>query len=190
MSYSPQINNRISTTSFNSRDSATLAAAATFQGVGEDVSAYGRVGISVTSSNATDGVLTIEVSRDNVTWGGPSRTFADTRFAQPHMWNIVEKYFRIKYVNGTTEATNLAIQVQYSVNADVILGHQLDEIPIPEHEATLVKAIHWGVQPDGSYKNDPQNGVAINTEATLLSGATFTSDWIDTHGYNVIEAFV
>ena len=82
--------NRISTTSFNSRDAATLAADAVFQGVGEDVSEYGRVGVSITTSNATDGVLTMEVSRDNVTWGGPTRTWSDTRFAQPHMWEIVE----------------------------------------------------------------------------------------------------
>ena len=95
---------------------ATLAAAATFQGVGEDVSKYGRAGIAITSTNATDGVLTIETSHDNVTWGGPTRTWADKRYAQPHMWEIVEKYFRIKYVNGTTEALGLAIQVQYSTN--------------------------------------------------------------------------
>ena len=45
--------NRISTTSFNGRDAATLAAAATFQGVGEDVSGYGRVGIGIKSDNST-----------------------------------------------------------------------------------------------------------------------------------------
>ena len=38
------------------------------------------------------------------------------------MWNIVEKYFRIKYTNGTTEATALSIQVQYSNNSDILLS--------------------------------------------------------------------
>ena len=133
------IENRISTTSFNSRDAATLAASAVFQGVGEDVSLYGRVGVAISSSNATDGVLTMEVSQDNVNWGGPNRTWADTRFGAPHMWNIVEKYFRIKYTNGTTEATDLAIQVHYSVNADIDLGHQLNEILTEEVEATIVR---------------------------------------------------
>lgn len=121
------LENRISTISFNSRDAATLAASAVFQGVGEDVSAYGRVGIAITSTGASDGVLTIETSHDGVTYGGPTRSWSDTRYAQPHMWNIVEKYFRIKYTNGTTEALGLAIQVQYSVNADIALGHQLNE---------------------------------------------------------------
>lgn len=135
----PTAGNKISTTDFNSRDAATLAASATFQGVGEDVSKYGRVGVSIKSDNATDGVLTMETSHDNVTWGGPTRTWADTSIAAPHMWNIVEKYFRIKYVNGTTEATNLSIQVQYSNNADIVLAHQLNESLAPEVEAQIVR---------------------------------------------------
>lgn len=131
--------NRNSTTSFNGRDAATLAASATFQGVGEDVSAYGRVGISVRSTNSADGVLTIEVSHDNVLWGGPTRSWADTSRSAPHMWNIVEQYFRIKYVNGTTEALNLSIQVQYSNNADILLGHQLTETLQTEVEAIITR---------------------------------------------------
>lgn len=153
MSYTPELRNAVSTTSYNSRAAAALGAGVTFQGVGEDVSAYGRAGISITSTNATDGVLTIEVSRDNVTWGGPSRTWADTRYAQPHMWNIVERYFRIKYVNGSTPAVDLAIQVQYSVNAGTVLGHQLDETLTDEVEATVTRSLGVGKGEDGQYYN-------------------------------------
>lgn len=147
--------NYISSTDFNSRAAATLAAGATFQGVGEDVSHYGRAGVAITSDNATDGVLTIEVSHDNITWGGPTRTWADTRFGQPHMWNIVEKYFRIKYVNGTTEAVNLSIQVQYSNNIDILLGHQLDETLLDETEAIVTRSVLVGQAQGGSYINVP-----------------------------------
>ena len=128
----------------NSRAAATLAAAATFQGTSEDISAYGRVGISITSSNATDGTLWIEVSHDNVTFSTIPRTFANTSIAEPHMWNIVEQYFRIRYVNGTTEATALSIQVQYSTNADTILGHQLDGALIDETEAQVTRSVLVG----------------------------------------------
>lgn len=155
MSYIGTTQNQISTTSFNSRDAATLAAAATFQGVGEDVSKYGRVGVSITSDNATDGTFTIEVSHDNVTWGGPTRLVSDTRFAQPVMWNIVEKYFRIKYVNGTTEATNLSIQVEYSVNSDILLAHPLDETLIDEMGAVLTRSVLVGQDIDSVYRNVP-----------------------------------
>lgn len=137
----------------NARASSTLAADAVYQGTGEDVSGFGRVGVSITSSNATDGVLTMEVSRDNITWGGPTRTWADTRFAQPHMWNIVEKYFRIKYTNGTTEANDLAIQVQYSTNANILLGHQLDETLLDETEAIVSRSVSVGQDESGVYRN-------------------------------------
>lgn len=173
--------NRDSSTAFNSRDAATLAAAATFQGVGEDVSAYATVGVSIVSDNATDGVLTMEVSRDNVTWGGPTRTWSNTSIAQPHMWNIVEQYFRIKYVNGTTEATNLAIQVHYSANSDILLGHQLDEVLIAETEAVVVRSVGVGQDPNGVYTNANISGEDDNNSSTtnLTSGTslTFTGTW-------------
>lgn len=188
MTFLTNVKNKIST--LNSRASSTLAAGATFQGSSEDVSLYGRVGVSITSSNATDGVLYMEVSHDGVTWGGPPRILADTRFSQPHMWNIVERYFRIRYVNGTTEANDLSIQVQYSVNADIVLGHQLDEVPLSEHESILTKAVIWGVQPDGVYNHIPQNGVAIRTTSALGISGVFLSEWVDTRGYNSIELFI
>lgn len=125
----------------NSRAASTLAAAAVFQGTVEDVSTYGRAGISIRSDNATDGILTIEVSHDGTLWSTPFRTWADTSIAAPHMWTIVEKYFKIKYTNGTTEATNLSIQVQYSNNSGIFLAHQADEILTPEAEAILVRPI-------------------------------------------------
>ncbi|GAF73492.1 unnamed protein product, partial [marine sediment metagenome] len=157
MSYTPNVN-KISTTSFNSRDAATLAAAATFQGVGEDVSQYGRIGVAITSTNATDGTLWMEVSHDNSTWSSIPRAFANTSIANPHMWNIVEKYFRVKYVNGTTEATGLAIQVQYSNNVDIFLGHQLDATLLNETEAIVTRSVLVGKTEAGDYINVPVSG--------------------------------
>ena len=149
------VSNRISTTSFNSRDAATLAASATFQGVGEDVLAYARAGISIVSDNVTDGTLTIEVSQDNSTWKASTRTISNTTNGEPHMWNIVEQYFRIKYVNGSTEATNLAIQVQYSNNSNILLGRQLNQTLLDESEGIIVRSINVGKTDGGTYKNVP-----------------------------------
>ena len=58
--------NKISTS--NVRASSTLAALATYTGTSEDVSAYARIGVAITSSNATDGVLWMEVSHDETNW--------------------------------------------------------------------------------------------------------------------------
>lgn len=137
----------------NSRAAATLAASGVFQGTVEDVTKYGRVGVSIYSDNATDGTLTFEVSRDGVNWGGPERTWSDTRFAQPHMWTIVEKYFRIKYTNGSVEATNLTIQTQYSNNSSTFLGHQLNETLKDETEAIATRSVLVGKTHGDIYKN-------------------------------------
>ena len=145
--------NKISTA--NVRVASTLAAGAVYQGTGEVVTGYGRAGISITSSNQSNGVLTIEVSLDGVTYGGPDRNFSDTRFAQPHMWEIVEPYFRIKYTNGTIEATNLAITVQFSNNGGILLGHQLDESLIDETEAIITRSVLVGKKDNGDYLNVP-----------------------------------
>ena len=185
-----QSGNVISTTSFNSRDAATLAAGATFQGVGEDVSAFARVGVAITSSNATDGTLTMEVSHDNVTWGGPTRTWSDTRFGQPHMWNIVEKYFRIKYVNGTTEANDLAIQVQYSNNADILLAHQLDETLKDETESLIVRSVGVAQDPVGTYTNSLNDGLGFSTSSLLTNGATYDSTVLSLVGYTQVQTDV
>ena len=159
----------------NSREAATFAAAATFQGVGEDVSGYGRVGVAIHSDNATDGTLTMEVSHDNSTWFGPFRTWANTSIAAPHMWNIVEKYFRIKYVNGSTEAQNLSIQVQYSNNADILLGHQLDETLLDETEAIIVRSIIGGTDEAGVYSN--AEVVTSDGKTSLYVAMGFSNTW-------------
>jgi len=153
MSRNFELENKISTS--NVRASSTLAAGAVYQGTSEEVTKFGRAGISITSTNRSNGVLTIEVSRDGVTYGGPSRTISDARFTQPHMWNIVEKFFRIKYTNGTLAAEGLTIQVQFSNNADIILGHQLDETLIDETEAIITRSVLVGKTTAGVFQNVP-----------------------------------
>lgn len=185
MAYQPQ-SNKISTTAFNSRDPATLGAGATFQGVGEDVSQYARAGVSITSDNATDGTLTIEVSRDGITWGGPSRSWADTRFAQPHMWEIVERYFRIKYVNGSTAATNLAIQVQYSKNGGILLAHQLDETLTNETEGIAVRSVDVARDANDVFVNSRSAGIhtANTTQTPLGIAGVWRGTWFEiSNGY-------
>lgn len=137
----------------NSRAKATLASAATFQGTSDRATSHGRIGVSITSDNATDGILTMEVSHNGTDWGGPSRSWADTRFSQPHMWEIVEPYFRIKYVNGSTEAQNLSIITQFSNNGAILLGHQLDETLLNETEAIISRSVAVGQDVQGVYRN-------------------------------------
>jgi hypothetical protein len=187
MSFIPNLQNKIST--LNSTNVA-LAGGATWQGASEEVSQYGRMGVSVQTPFGTpsDGVLWIEVSHDNVNWASIPRTVSDTSTAQPHMWAIVEKYMRLKYVNGTTPTgATFSIQTQYSVNDDILLGHPLDEVPLPEHEGLLTKSVGWGTDPNGVYKPNLHDGVAFRTEVALGIGGVYTSPVTPTEGYSQIE---
>ena len=141
----------------NSRDAANLAADATWTGTGEEVGNYGRVGVSFVCDNAASGTLWFEVSHDGVNYSGPPRTVSNLSAAQPFMWNIVEKYFRIRFVNDGVEAQNLSIQTQYSNNIDIFLNHALDETLKDEYGALLTRAIIGGQTGGGVYKNVPVN---------------------------------
>lgn len=191
MSYQPNINNKIST--LNRREASTLAAGASYTGTGENVTNYNIVGVSVTSDNATDGTLYMEVSHDGVSYGGPPRAWTDTRFAQPHMWKISEPYFRIRYVNGTTEAQNLSLIVNYSKNTDIFLGHQLDETLIDEIEAIVTRSVIAGKNPDSVYVNAKSGGVhtANTTETPLGIAGVWRGVWVKwSEGYVGIQTGV
>jgi hypothetical protein len=98
------------------------------------------------------------------------------------MWNIVEKYFRVKYVNGTTEATNLSVQVQYSVNADTNLAHPLDETLIDEMGATLTRSVLVGEDNNGVYRNVPVDTIgqlAVNVHDQTTRSLDFDFGRLD-----------
>lgn len=151
--------------------SVVLGPGEVFQGTGEDVSKYGRAGISIWTpfGEVTNGTLTIEVSRDGVSYGGPSRTILDTTIAQPVMWEIVEQYFRIKYENGPDTASQFVIQTQYSNNGSILLGQQLSD-PLPSGVT--------GIATVGTIQGKDRDGV-YRTVAVDNAGALRVSDGED-----------
>jgi hypothetical protein len=107
------------------------------------------------------------------------------------MWNIVEQYFRIKYVNGTTEATNLSIQVQYSVNSGIILAHRLDESLIDEMGATLTRSVLVGEDADGIYRNVPVDALgqlAVNVHDQTTRSIDFKFGKLDNLTTTTVQA--
>lgn len=188
MSYKPQIQNMISTV--NSTTLTPMTSGQTWTGTAEDVTKYGRAGISVYTpfGEATDGTLWVEVSRDGTEWSTIPRTFSDTSTAQPHMWAIVEKYFRVRYVNGSSSATTFQIQTQYSVNDDILLSHPLNEVPLPEHEALQVKSVNWGTDPNDIYVPQSNDGYVTASVSTtpLGTGGTFTTGIMDVSKYTQV----
>lgn len=165
------INNSGNLISTLNSTSVVLGPGEIFQGTGEDVSKYGRAGISIWTpfGEITNGTLTVEVSRDGVNWGGPSRTIPDTTVAQPVMWEIVEQYFRIKYENGPDTASQFAIQTQYSNNGAIFLGQQLGD---------ALSDTLTGIATVGSIQGKDRDGV-YRTVAVDNAGALRVSDGED-----------
>jgi predicted small secreted protein len=153
-----------------------LSAGETFQGTGEDVSKYGRAGVSMWTpfGEKTKGTLTIEVSRDGVNYGGPSRSIEDTTTAQPVMWEIVEQYFRIKYVNGAVVPTAFTIQTQYSVNGSILLGQQLGDTLSDGISGIATVGTLQGKDNNGDYnlaKVDANGAVQVTAEQLEIKDA-------------------
>lgn len=154
--------NKIST--LNSRAVGVLEAGEVFQGVGELVAiGYRGVGVSIKSETRSSGVLTMEVSHDNITYGGPTRDVPDSRFAEPKMWVVVEKYFRIKYTNGSTRAADVSIQTTFAKTGEIALSRQLSEDLSDETEAITSKSVLVGRDQFGDWIN-----VKLSTDGRIL----------------------
>ncbi len=170
------INNSGNLISTLNSTSVVLGAGEIFQGTGEDVSKYGRAGISIWTpfGEITNGTLTIEVSRDGVNYGGPSRAIEDTTTAQPVMWEIVEQYFRIKYVNGVVVPTAFVIQTQYSNNGGILLGQQLGDTLTDGISGIATVGTVQGKDNNGDYnfvKVDANGAVQVASEQLEIKDA-------------------
>jgi hypothetical protein len=168
----------------NSRDKATLAASATWQGMSEDISRYGTMGVSFASSNPTDGTLWIEVSHDNETFTAIPRTIANTTTAQPVMWTIVEKYIRLKYVNNSTEVEDFSIQTHYSSNSGILLGQELGDSLTDSATGIATVSVVQGKDSSGGY-----NTATVDSGGSLkiLESSASTNTELLTHIYNQLH---
>ena len=184
--------NRISVDETGNSTKVLLGAAGEFIGNWESVIDYTTAAVAIKGDNVTDGTLYIESSQDGgVTVNSVPFTVSDATFDLPHIWNVVETDIRVRYVNGTTAQTgHFQLQTKYSNGQELGLLQNAGDSITEDTDVQVVKSVTTGRQPDGAYRNDPHNGVAIRTEALLAGGATFTSDWVDTDGYNVIETHV
>ena len=67
---------------------------------------------------------------------------------------------------------------------------KLDANLTGKEDVEIVRSISVGQQPDKMYRNDPANGQAFSTDSLLKSNSSYTSPWIDTHGFNAIEIYM
>lgn len=167
-----ETNNYYSAIGVNSTQTP-LAAGETFQGTSEDVGDYARAAVCIFTpfGEPTDITVYIEVSHDEESWSSIPRSVANTSIANPIMWAIAERYFRIKIVNGTSTASVFSVQVQYSNNDDILLGHPLNETLSDEMGGVITRSVLVGKTQGGMYKNVPVDGdghLATDTPLTAF----------------------
>lgn len=100
--------------SISNSTTTTLAADETFTGVGEDVTNYASLSVTYSSDvvGAASG-LTMEFSTDNVNWDRVLIGNLTEVTDQVHRLSVVNKFFRVVYVNGSTIQASFRLQVVY-----------------------------------------------------------------------------
>ena len=175
--------------------SALLGSGATFTGVWESTESFTTAAVTILGSMVTDGVLWVDVRKIGATIFN-SVPFSKTDITSnpanvPATWSFVESEIRIRYINGTTAQTgDFYIETKYSNGQPISLAASIGGFVDNNTPGVVVRSVSVSRQPSGTFKNDPHNGVAFSTDSNLSIGAVYTSDWIDTDGYNVIEAFI
>lgn len=131
MTFTPNTNNKVSV--LNS-SSTPLGASNVYIGTSEDVSRYSSINLTITASHNSDALgIQFEFSYDNVNW---NVTDSFTYVSEIAIFNktvqIKNKYFRIRYTNGTDVQSFFRLQCLLTINNDktVVANIQSDLIDL------------------------------------------------------------
>jgi len=133
-----QFNNEIDES--NSTTTA-LAANATFTGRAFDCTRFSTV--STTNNSDQDGTIFLEFSADGTNWDISKKIEIDASQAagSPHMLAIVNKFFRVRYVNGTVAQGHLRIQTIFSDNRNMFLVSSPNQVVHQGIDVQLVRIL-------------------------------------------------
>lgn len=100
-------------------------------------------------------------------------------------------YVRYTFANTqNTATTDFYYETDFYTKAISAQVLTLDSTILSGMTGNIVRAVQVGQQPDGDFANTPSDGNASSTDVSLGSGGAYSSSWIDTDGYNIIEIFV
>ena len=191
MAYIPPLRHKLST---GNTTAALLTAGEEFIGVWESNVDYTTSGVSIAASLSTDGTLFVEVGSDGVTVETSiPYNILDASFDLPKIWNNIEPFFRIRYVNGSTAQTGFfSIITKYSNGQELGLIHSMGDTINSQVTGQVVKAVGTGTDPNGEYSNIVASGVDDNNSSVVALGigAEFTGEWTDISGYAGITTLV
>ncbi|MFV2055411.1 MAG: hypothetical protein ACC707_03045 [Thiohalomonadales bacterium] len=172
MTYIPQLN---AITSTGNSTSAPLNAYAVFSGVGEDVSQYTSVAVSVWAS--VGGTIDLQFSTNNTNWD--ANQFFSVTSGRSFVLPVKAQFFRVVYTNGPLGQGTFRLQTILHKAKSLSISSQLNT-PIAQDElAVVTRSVITGLN-----GNDFQNArvsehgelsIAINDPiSTFDEVATFT----------------
>lgn len=187
-----------------------LSSGASFTGVAEDITKYPQVSFTVFADpSSAQGSAYFEFSPDGTNWDVSVPILVENpNLFIPYTLISVGKFFRVRYVNdgGTTALSFFGENVgtttppvaQTAFRLNTLLHKQptkeltrtLAQQITAHQPVTLVRSVATGQAPTGEFTNAKTDGTAFVTEVALGANGTFTSDWVDTDGWAMIEVVV
>ena len=179
MSYIEDIRNEVD--SGNSTTSL-LGAGATFTGTWTKVVDYTTIAVAILGDNDSDGTLWIDVRKESssivssVPFTIPT-VLGDARNL-PHIWNIVEDEYRIRYVNGTTAQTGtFNLTTKLSVNQELGLVSAVSDTIYNNHPVNLFKVSNTITQDRNFGRLGNEQSKRVIGRNAAVPGSGFETLW-------------
>ena len=130
---------------------AALLAAATFTGVGFDVSSYPSLVVAAKTDQA--GTLYIEFSPDNTNWDSSLSFSVAASINEVHRITVTRRYFRVRFTNGGVNQGYL--RLQSLLGAQTNLTSALNSSIQTDADALVSRSVLVGETDSGNYVNVP-----------------------------------
>jgi hypothetical protein len=164
---------------------ANLSGLSVFIGVSE---LNAHIDVMVSLKSDTNGTLYMDFSNDNVIWDSfPVLGFQIVaNIHEVHTAIKGRRYFRIKFVNKSTESTtNFRVYTYYGI-------FKAKNLPLHQNingdsDSITVRSIQVGTDPTGTYINTHSNGYAFQTNKLLNSDISFNSDILTINNFSQLQ---
>jgi len=187
---SPTITAELATGSVSTDNStvALLGPAATFTGTGEQ-NLLPHVGVFSFADVA--GTLYFDFSVDGTNWHAYPVAGFTCSAGIPEFHTAVKlgRYFRVRYVNGAGGQATFRLSTYFGDNFVPSVA-PLNQSLSPDSDATLVRSVAIGAEPDGTLTNTKTDGLGFQTATPLTNGEVYSSGVLDLRNYTQVETHV
>lgn len=135
-------------------NSTPLGGGGVYTGTWEDMSDFVTIGVLVSAdvASATNG-FSFQISHDGSTIVETDVYTIAAGTGKQFTFPANGKYFRVVYTNGVAAQSSLVIQTKKYTSTPKPSSHRIDDQPVTQDDAELVKSILSAKRPDQTYAN-------------------------------------